>query len=70
MKVWEVSEEHCFGIALVAAKSKEEAIKIVEEYMGVEDCPWTNNPQYYALESQDLVYKQDSPEILYNYLDV
>lgn len=68
MKVWEVAEEHCFGIALVAANSEEEAIKIVEEYM--DECPWTNNPKYYALESQDLIYNQDSPEILYNYLDV
>lgn len=69
MKVWEVAEEHCFGIALVAANSEEEAIKIVEEYIG-ENCPWTNYPNYYALESQGLIYNQDSPEILYNYLDV
>lgn len=69
MKVWEVKEEHCFGMALVAAKSEEEAIKIISEYIG-ENCIWTNDtPKYSACESQGLIYKQDSPEILYFYLD-
>lgn len=69
MKVWRVINKLRSGAALVAANSEKEAIRTIEEHVG-DLYLWTSFPQYCAEEYQDLIYNQDSPRILFNYLDV
>lgn len=70
MKVYEITVRECFGSAITAANSIEEAIKVTKEWDNLEkDLKiFVSDPKFYAKEVKDLEYKGEHSKVLYGFI--